>query len=277
MRTLSAQRISRISRVVADLSRAEAFYRDALRFEAVSRGVSNTAKLGLGEAEEVVLRLGSADIAMVRFAVPGLPYPSGSRSNDLWFQHLAIVVSDMDAAYAHLLQAGSWRAITQNGPQLLPPENGNVRAFKFRDPDGHPLELIWFPNRGQGLPLFQGVDHSALSISSTHRGLAFYRSLGFRVSNRSLNHGSAQGRLDGLDEARVEVIGLQPASGARPGLELLGYQPPGRPARQAAMNDIVTDWVTIEVATLSGGRHRAVRDPDGHFLLLVDQGAGLSA
>lgn len=265
------------SRVVADLHRAEAFYRDALGFEVVSRGVSHIAKLGLGEAEEVLLRLGNANIALVRFAVPGQAYPAHSRSNDLWFQHLAIVVSDMDAAYAHLLQACHWRAITQSGPQLLPPEQGNVRAFKFRDPDGHPLELIWYPNQGQRLSLFQGIDHSALSISSTHRSLAFYRSLGFHVSNRSLNHGPAQDRLDGLSEARVRVTGLQPASGARPGLELLCYKPPGRAGHQAAMNDIVTDWATIEVATLFNDRYRAVRDPDGHLLLLVAQGAWLPA
>ena len=62
------------------------------------------AALGLADigAEEVVMRLGAQDIALVRFAAQGRPYPRDSRSDDLWFQHLAIVVSDMDVAYAHL-------------------------------------------------------------------------------------------------------------------------------------------------------------------------------
>ena len=92
------------------------------------------------------MRLGAATIAFVRFAIAGHAYPLGNRSNDLWFQHLAIVVSDMDAAYAHLGLAEGWQAISDNGPQQLPLSNGGVRAFKFRDPDGHPLELIWFPS-----------------------------------------------------------------------------------------------------------------------------------
>ena len=79
---------------------------------------------------------------------PGPPYPAGSRSPDLWFQHFAIVVSDMDAAYARLRAAGV-PPISFGGPETLPEQNGGVRAFKFREPDGHPLELLWFPP-GQG-------------------------------------------------------------------------------------------------------------------------------
>ncbi len=269
---LRAQRIIRISRVVRDLDRAAAFYRDVLGFEIVSRGPSLVA-LGDGDAEEVVMCLGAATIALVRFHTPGRDYPTDSRSDDLWFQHLAIVVSDMDAAYAGLTGSSDWRAISQNGPQLLPPSNGKVRAFKFRDPDGHPLELIWFPSGRPG----RGVDHSALAVSSTTSSLKFYDELGFRVSERSLNRGPAQDRLDGLPGANVHVAGLRPALDTGPGLELLGYDPPGRSAAPMAVNDVATDWVTIEVATLFGEVRRAVRDPDGHRLLLVDQGSGLPA
>src|SRR6185437_4948508 len=123
-RRFRAQRILRISRVVSDLDRAEAFYRDGLEFRAVARGRSGKAELaalGLGDAgaEEVVMRLGAQDIALVRFAAPGRPYPRDSRSDDLWFQHLAIVVDDMDTAHARLCAHGGWRPISENGPQLL--------------------------------------------------------------------------------------------------------------------------------------------------------------
>ena len=284
-RRSQAQRILRISRVVSDLGRAEAFYRDGLGFRAVARGRPSTAALaalGLGDADadEVVMRLGAQDIALVLFAAPGRPYPRDSRSDDLWFQHLAIVVDDIDAAYARLCGHAGWRPISEAGPQLLPPSNGAVRAFKFRDPDGHPLELIWFPP-GQGRAVwheddaagpFLGVDHSALSVASTRRSLQFYRALGLRVSNRSLNRGPAQARLDGLPDARVRVTGLRPALAAGPGLELLGYDPPGRPAGTTHPNDLATDWVTLAVRLSRGGAPRVVRDPDGHFLILVDQG-----
>lgn len=281
-----AQRILRISRVVSDLERAEAFYRDALGFDVIARGPSDRSTLGAlgfgdGDAREVVMRLGAQTVALVRPATLGRPYPPDSRSNDLWFQHLAIVVGDMDAAYARLTSCVGWRAISEDGPQLLPPSDGGVRAFKFRDPDGHPLELIWFP-AGQGRAvwqqdasgaLFLGIDHSALSIASTRRSLGFYRALGLRVSERTLNRGPAQARLDGLAGARVRVTGLRPASASGPGLELLAYRPPGRPAGITCPKNLATDWVTVAVSPPPGGAQRVVRDPDGHRLLLVGQGA----
>ena len=52
------------------------------------------------------------------------------------FQHLAIVVSDVDAGYAKALGAGATPISAQ--PQLLPawnPNAGGIRAVYFRDPD----------------------------------------------------------------------------------------------------------------------------------------------
>ena len=286
-RRLQAERILRISRVVSDLGRAVAFYRDGLGFrtiaqEGLDKAMIATLDPGLDDAEEIVMRLGAQEIALVRFSAQGRPYPPDSRSDDLWFQHLAIVVNDMDAAYAHLSSHSGWRPISEGGPQLLPPSNGAVRAFKFRDPDSHPLELIWFPPE-QGRPVwhgdashgpFLGIDHSALAVAATPRSLDFYRALGLRVSDRSLNHDPAQARLDGLPGARVRVTGLRPASAAGPGLELLCYSPPGRPAGTTSPNDAVTDWVTLAVSPSVGPSPCAVRDPDGHRLVLVDHGAG---
>lgn len=273
-----AARIVRISRVVADLDRAMEFYRDGLGFRLASRGPGDpavSALLGLPgvPAEEAVLRLGDEEVALVRFDPPGAPYPADSRSNDLWFQHLAVVVDDMAAAWRQLA-AQSPRPISTNGPERLPPRNGGVVAVKFRDPDGHPLELIQFPPGG-GRPAWQraagagsgpflGIDHSALAAASTARSLRFYRRLGFRVASRSWNDGPAQSRLDGLPGARVRVTGLRFPSPAGPGLELLRYAPPGRPAPALPANALLTDWVT-----LSSGPAGLKRDPDGHRVLLT--------
>jgi catechol 2,3-dioxygenase-like lactoylglutathione lyase family enzyme len=281
-----AQRILRINRVVADLDRVEAFYRDALGFRAVARRPvdgSMLAALGAGDnpAKEVVLRLGAEEIALVCFAVRGRPYPPQSRSDDLWFQHLAIVVSDMDAAYVRLSATPGWNPISRGGPQTLPPSDGAVRAFKFRDPDGHPLELLWFPP-GQGRAVwhkggpgpFLGIDHSGLAVGSSMESLEFYTALGFSVTARSLNRGPPQEHLDGISPVRAVVTGLRPASEAGPGLALLAYAPPGRTAAIGAPNDLVTDWITLAVVPAIGAAPRAVRDPDGHRLLLVDQRGG---
>jgi catechol 2,3-dioxygenase-like lactoylglutathione lyase family enzyme len=273
------RRILRISRVVSDLPRAEAFYRDAIGFRTIGHSpldAATLAALGVQDAsaELVVMQLGAQEIGLVRFSVPGRPYPPGSRSNDLWFQHLAIVVSDMEAAYSHLRRTAGWTPISDDGPQTLPPENGGVRAFKFRDPDSHPLELIWFPSqRNQSGGPFVRIDHSALSIAATPRSLAFYRALGFRINDRSLNRGPAQARLDGLPDATVEVTALRPADADSAGLELLAYRPPGHPIGGCSPNDGLTDWVTLDIASTTGKLPRAVRDPDGHLLLLADHGA----
>jgi len=247
--------ILRAGRCVADRLRAEAFYGDVLGFRIFDRF-----------EKETIISLGDEEVALVKAGPAARPYPADSRSDDLWFQHLAIVVSDMDAAYAQLRRHTGWCPITEGGPQVLPPENGSMRAFKFRDPDGHPLELIWFPQgwRDRQSPTpFLGIDHSAIAVSSTARSVAFYESLGFAVIARSLNHGPAQDRLDAIPNARVEVTGLR-SSETGMGMELLAYDPPGRTATTID-GDVACDWVTL------AGPAGETRDPDGHRLVLVDQ------
>ncbi|MDQ2763178.1 MAG: VOC family protein [Pseudomonadota bacterium] len=281
-------RISRISRVVADLDRSEAFYRDGLGFEKIGGGPGDpkiSALLGLSGATltSLVMRLGAQEIELACFDPPGAPYPADSRSDDLWFQHLAIVVGDMDAAYASLVRQRP-EAISIGGPQTLPRRNGGVVAYKFRDPDGHPLELIHFPP-GVGREVwrrvdhgpFLGIDHSALSVGSAVRSVRFYGDLGFTVADRSSNYGPAQSSLDGLVDARVRVVGLRQPDDDGPGLELLAYQPPGRAAPRMAANSRVTDWVSLVapgaadgVRLASGARAAVRRDPDGHIILLLD-------
>jgi catechol 2,3-dioxygenase-like lactoylglutathione lyase family enzyme len=277
---LQAQRILGFSRVVGDLDRAAAFYRDALGFRVIRWETLDPAlpsALGMADvaAEQVVMRLGAEEIALVRCTPAGQAYPADSQSRDLWFQHLAIVVQDMDAAYAHLSAHGGWTPISWGGPQLLPPEDGSVRAFKFRDPDGHPLELIWFPPGSRpaaAAGTFLGIDHSALAISLTSRSLAFYRRIGFTPAARSWNHGGPQSALDGLLDARARVIRLRPAAPDGPALELLRYIPAGRPMASPRPNDRVTDWVTVAVQGLPRASPGALRDPDGHLLVLEHQG-----
>ena len=103
-------------------------------------------------ARVVRLRLGDEQIELTEFLRAARPAdPRRRRSNDRGFQHVAIIVRDMDAAYRRLREHRVGHAST--GPQRLPDWNvnaGGIEAFYFRDPDGHFLEVLEFPP-GKGL------------------------------------------------------------------------------------------------------------------------------
>ena len=147
--------IIRISLNVANLARSQKFFTDLLGFRK-----SRVPAFAPPSAQSCVMALGDQAIELVEHHPPGAPYPPGSTACDLWFQHFAIVTADMPAAYARLRKAGA-TSISNDGPQTLPPEAGNVIAYKFRDPDGHPLELLQFPSNNT-----VRIDHSAISVST---------------------------------------------------------------------------------------------------------------
>jgi catechol 2,3-dioxygenase-like lactoylglutathione lyase family enzyme len=125
---------------VNDLDREVEFYTKVLPFEKVSE-----SKSGPGEADELLglsgTQLRTADetgeehvTLTEHLANKGRPIPPDSRSFDHWFQHIAIVVSDMERAYEHLRRAKVKHVST--APQTLPAWNkdvGGIRAFYFRD------------------------------------------------------------------------------------------------------------------------------------------------
>ncbi len=272
----TACRLDRIGLNVGDLDRATAFYVAALGFVAAPASDADpalAALLGVRALRLVRLRRGRQALELSACDPPGALYPAHSLSNDLWFQHCALVTDDIDAAYARL-GAHAFTPISRDGPQALP---GGIVAFKFRDPDGHPLELIQFPHpdpRTAG-----GIDHTALSVADPARSIAFYAArLGLAVQARQVNAGPAQDALDGLDDVRVDVIGLAPPSPA-PHVELLGYRnPPGRAAAPARPSDIAASRMVFvaeartddprAAALADGTRVALLRDPDGHALLL---------
>jgi catechol 2,3-dioxygenase-like lactoylglutathione lyase family enzyme len=167
------------------------------------------------------------------------------------------------------------------GPQCLPASSGGVTAFKFRDPEGHPLELLAFPEGGSSNwsavspdETCLGIDHSAIGVSDSAVSIAFYESLGLGVSARSFNHGSAQERLDDVSGAQVDVTALAPRC-PTPHLELLCYrtaQQRHAPVRKA--NDISCTRLIFELSRASNAADdliavRSMRDPDGHAFLVT--------
>ena len=235
-----------------DPGRLADFYRSALGFAVDADGH---------------LRLGAQRIELV--ATPRTAAPGGL---SLGFQHFAMVAPDIEHAFARLQGTHGWRAISTSGPVHLPHRSGGVTAFKFRDPDGHPLELLHFPDgeapapwAGAAGPDLLGIDHTALVVADTARSVAFYEALGFRAQPGSLNHGRTQAQLDGVPAPVAEVTPLT-CDGAPPHLELLCYRTPA-----AAPADLACDDPLATRTLLSGvPGDLPARDPDGHRLAAAD-------
>jgi catechol 2,3-dioxygenase-like lactoylglutathione lyase family enzyme len=307
--------VEAVGMTVADMERSVRFYSSVLSFEKVSdvevAGSDYEHLQGVfGLRMRVVrMRLGEESLELTEVLAPrGRPIPADSRSHDRWFQHIALIVSDMDRAYQWLRQHNVEHA--SSGPQRLPDWNlnaGGIRAFYFKDADGHPLEILQFPP-GKGDPkwhqhtdrLFLGVDHTAIVVRDTEASLKLYRdTLGFTVVGESENYGTEQEHLNNVFGARLRITTLRAAHG--PGIEFLEYLTPrdGRPMpADVRANDLMhwqTTLVTRGIASaarrllaekftlVSPGvvdlaeRHLGftagllVRDPDGHALQVIER------
>src|SRR5262245_52443211 len=306
--------VESIGMTVSDMDRAVEFY-SALTFQKISDvevfGDEFEHLEGVfgARARIVRMQLGNEYLDLTQYlAPPGRPIPADSRSNDLWFQHVAIVVRDMDQAFEKL------RALkvqfVSTGPQTLPASikaAAGIKAFYFRDPDQHNLEIIYFP-AGKGDPrwqkktdrLFLGIDHTAIGISNTAASLKFYRDLlGLHKAGESENFGTEQEHLNQVFGAHLHITSIRADAG--PGIEFLEYLTPrdGRPRpADVRANDIV-HWqttiasdalnllvkrlqdahvpfvspgvVTMPKAKIGFSEGALVSDPDGHSLLLIQK------
>ena len=309
----AVHQVRSIGLTINDLDRELRFFTQVLPFQEVSRsdsGAQGSAQLlGLPRAKLklAVLKLGDEKITLTEHLDKGEPIPSDSRSYDHWFQHIAIVVRDMGQAYAQLRQHKV--KYVSSAPQTLPEWNkaaAGIKAFYFRDPEDHVLEIIWFP-KGKGDPkwqirtdkLFLGIDHTAIVVSDTDTSLTFYRDLlGMRVAGESENYGVEQEHLNQAFGAHLRITALRAQNG--PGIEFLEYLTPpgGRPLPETSKANDLLFWhtdltvdrldaltpklrerrvklVSARAADSSGGsdglqRALIVRDPDGHALELLE-------
>jgi len=304
--------IHRVTLIVSDLDRAEDDYVRTFECRVVQRGDIDPALIRVlcirqARGRRSLLRLGRERIELLEFTdSAGRPYPPGSTSTDLWFQHMAIVVTDMRHAYQRVMANRRFRPISRNGPVRLPETSGGVTAFKFRDHDGHPLELLAFPpghvpgpwRAANGTRPFLGVDHTAIAVSDTARSVRFFTSVfGFSTGTRTENCGPEQDGLDDVEGVHVSVTRLAPDLPA-PRMELLHYHVgPRRPIPpDTASNDIVATHSVVRVAslgataaqlarrgvpltsddfmTLNGGMRAAlISGPDGHRFLAEERAA----
>lgn len=303
--------VDSIGLTVSDLDRSVEFYSRVLSFEKVSESEVDGSDyehlegvFGL-RMRIARMRLGDEFIELTEFLAPkGRPAPSDAQANDRWFQHIAIITSDMERAYKRLRENKVIHA--SSGPQRLPDWNknaGGIQAFYFRDPDGHYLEVLAFPpDKGNAKwhkasnDLFLGIDHTAIVISNTDASLRFYRDvLGLKVVGESENYGPEQERLNNVFGARLRITSLRAASG--PGVEFLEYLAPGdgRPYPSGEKANDLIHWQTKFLGTsaaeaemelrkarsvfVSTGvvqpsfaqKSILVRDPDGHAIQVTEQ------
>jgi catechol 2,3-dioxygenase-like lactoylglutathione lyase family enzyme len=308
--------VESVGMTVGDMDRAVHFYTDVLSFQKESDTEVAGREYELLEGvfgarmRIVRLRLGDEIVELTEYLAPkGRMIPSDMRANDRMFQHIAIIVSDMDQAFARLRQFHVVQAST--GPQTLPSWNtgaAGISAYYFRDPDGHFLEVLHFP-AGKGLEkwhrtdrLFLGIDHTAIVVGDTDHGLRLYRDLlGLNVVGESENYDVEQEHLNNVFGARLRITSLRAASG--PGIELLEYLTPrdGRPVPLDLKANDIGHWqtklatsspghaldllrerlftlvspkaVSVPDADLGIGTALLIRDPDGHALQLAQKRA----
>ena len=306
-------KVEAIGITVKDMNRSVQFYTGVLGFKKVSdveyKGTGPEKLEGLfGINMRVVrLQLGEEFIDLIDYLTAGgRSIPESQASNDLFFQHIAIVVSDMDEAFNQLKKFNVEYVSTS--PQTLPQSNtaaAGIRAFYFHDADGHNLELIWFP-KGKGNPkwqlahgkIFLGIDHTAIAVSSTDASHTFYQDvLGIERKGDSWNHGDEQEHLNNVKGASLHITGYRAAAG--PGVEFLQYLEPGPGKKYPADTRADDLWfwqttlITADAASLynklkAGGysfvskelvemdngkihtRSFIVKDPDGHALLVKE-------
>lgn len=306
-------RIEAVGFPCADAGASAAFFCERLGFTCLAEeqldGGAEAALLGLegGRLRRLQLGIGQERLNLVQVLDPGVgrrpgrPIPSDSRSCDLWFQHICLVTPDLEAVHERLqplLEAGSITAVSA-APQRLPDWNqaaAGIRAFKFRDRDGHNLELLqfptgkgdprWHPPQGSPLPAVLGIDHSAIAIGDTARSRAFYAEvLGLTPLATGENSGPEQDRLDGLEATRVRITPLRCPHGM--GIETLEYLAPnrGRPRPADLEPQDLAHWhLRLRVPSLDAVRRQAkacgvpvaeterglrLEDPDGHAVVVL--------
>lgn len=306
-------KVEAIGLTVKDMNRSQKFYEEVLGFKKVSdnefSGTTYENLEGLFGINIRVVRmqLGDEFIELTDYLTTGgRSIPEDQRSNDLFFQHIAIVVSDMEKAFEHLKKFNVEHVSTS--PQTLPATNvaaAGIKAFYFHDADDHNLELIYFP-KGKGNlkwqasngKIFLGIDHTAIAVSSTENSQKFYQDiLGIERKGDSWNFGTEQEHLNNVEGASLHITGYRAASG--PGVEFLQYLKPGPGKKYPADTRADDLWfwqttlITEDAAALynklkisgyafvskelvhmhTGNTHTIsfiVKDPDGHAMLIKE-------
>jgi len=306
-------KVDAIGFTVKDMNRSVKFYQDVLGFKKVSdnefsgSACENLKGLFGLNIRVVRMQLGEEFIELTDYLTTGgRSIPEDQKSNDLFFQHIAIVVSDMEKAFQQLKKYKVEYVST--APQTLPVSNvaaAVIKNFYFHNLDVHNLNVIYFP-KGKGNPkwqtagnkIFLGIDHTAIGVSNTEVSQKFYEGLlGIERKGDSWNFGTEQEHLNNVEGASLHITGFRATTG--PGVEFLEYLKPGPGKKYPADTkaDDIWFWLTTLftkdaedlynklktsgytfiskeiVHVQANGIHSKsfiVKDPDGHAMLIKE-------
>jgi catechol 2,3-dioxygenase-like lactoylglutathione lyase family enzyme len=140
--------INHVAISTPDIVRLSAFYKDLLGFEEVfqlnweigDKTLDSITGLKDSSARIVMLKCGNACVELFEYETP--PPQAGNPSRpvcDHGITHLCLQVTDIEAEYARLLEAGMHFHCP---PQRV---GGSVCATYGRDPDGNVVELLEVP------------------------------------------------------------------------------------------------------------------------------------
>lgn len=307
-------KVEAIGITVKEMDRSLKFYTEVIGFKKISDNEYKGAEFEKLEGvfglntRVVRLQLGDEFIELTDYLTTGgRSIPEDAKSNDLSFQHIAIVVSDMDKAFEQVKKHNV--EFVSTSPQTLPksiPAADGIKAFYFHDPDNHNLELIYFP-KGKGQDkwqhpngkIFLGIDHTAIGVSNTESSHKFYQDLlGIERKGDSWNKGVEQEHLNNVEGASLHITGYRAASG--PGVEFLQYLNPGsgKAYPKDSRSDDIWHWQTTLIVDDAGSLYNKlktagyvfiskelvhlqvngvhtksfiVRDPDGHAMLIEER------
>lgn len=256
-------RVESVGFTVSDMDKAIGFYTKILPFEKVSDtetfGTDFEHLSGIfGARVRIVrLKLGNEILELTEYLTSGgRPIPVDSRSNDKWFQHIAIIVSDMDKAF-EILRKNKVK-FGSTAPQTLPktiPNAAGISAFYFKDSDNHVLEILQFPedkgakkwhDLAKTGKIFLGIDHTAIVVGDSDESLKFYRdSLGLAVTGTSENFGTEQEHLNNVFGAKLHITGLRTKQDGI-AVEFLEYLAPrdGKPFPKDTRSNYLWHWQT---------------------------------
>ena len=305
--------VASVTITVRDLDQMVEFFTEA--FDARKTGevrrsgeaFSKLTQVPGASAREATMKIGKQPIVLREFLSPeGRDYPADTKSNDLWFQHIAIIVSDMDKAYEHVRKFNIKKVSPE--PVRLPDWNKDVagiKAFYFKGPEGHNFELLSFPS-DKGDPkwhkktdkIFLGIDHTAIGVSNTAKSEQFYEdALALEHKSEAKSWGKEHSRLSGLPNTRLEINSVKGKTGKGIGIEFLEYITPKGGRKRPSYwktNDLATwsstlvtsdidrayaalraanaRFITPEPVTLRDSSEAfIVRDPDGHSVMVIER------
>jgi catechol 2,3-dioxygenase-like lactoylglutathione lyase family enzyme len=311
-KNVQAQKITKVGAICITVKQLEPslkFYTDVLQFKHTGTedfyGENHEqlfAKFGI-HYKIAHLQLGDEYVDLIDYLTSGgRSIPETQQSNDLAFQHIAIVVRDMDAAFK-TLQKNNVEFVS-TVPQTIPLANkaaAGIKAFYFHDLDNHNLELIYFPRgkgkakwQNNGKEIFLGIDHTAIGVSNTSNSLEYWvNNLSLEKKGESHNVGTEQAHLNFVKNAELQITGLAAAEG--PGVEFLQYVQPGPGDKYPADTqcDDLWNWVTkvqctdidtlfqklVSIKTkmvsdavtiINGKKNFIARDTDGHAVWFIE-------